>query len=335
MTPIKKIISALLSCSLGFFLVWLLLRLTPVNIEQIYASLQNLNLIYVALVIITTFIHLWFTSYKWQLIAQKLTSNHQTSQKFYLYYIVLANLIAQFVPYQFGLTLVQGMAIKVHKVGTISQGFFSLLYDQFFNLLIPILLLPPTVLLLLKKISLSVAIFLALGILFLSHLIILNWHKPLALILFQGYKYFKQKVARSQQNSSNLASNDIPILSTRFTLKVFWISVIRHGNWILRSFFVVMAGKFAISFWAIAFTINLVQTAMIVSITPANLGFMEWSWIGGLELLGIPSLVASNFAIIQRILGVFAVIIIALGCWLSFGLERFYFSRDEISQKES
>ena len=334
MITIKKLVYAFLSCSLGFFLVWLLLRLTPVNIEQIYESLQNLNLIYVILVVITTFIHLWFTSYKWQLIAQKLTSNHQTSQKFYLYYIVLANLIAQFVPYQLGLTLVQGMAIKVHRVGTISQGLFSLLYDQFFNLLIPILLLPPTILLLLKKISLSVAIFLALGILLLSHFIILNWHKPLALMLFKGYKYFKLKASRSQQRVLDLANKDIPVLSTRFTLKVFWISVIRHGNWILRSFFVVMAGKFAISFWAIAFTINLVQTAMIFSITPANLGFMEWSWIGGLELLGIPSLVASNFAIIQRILGVFAVIVIAFGCWFSFGLEHFYFNKDEINKKE-
>lgn len=102
----------------------------------------------------------------------------------------------------------------------------------------------------------------------------------------------------------------------------------------LRSFFVVLAGKFAISFWAIAFTINLVQSAMIISITPANLGFMEWSWIGGLQLLGVPALVASNFAVVQRLLGIFAVIIIALGCWVSFGLDRFYFKKNELSQKK-
>lgn len=336
MISTKNLVYAILSSSLGIFLVWLLLRLTPLEIEQVVNNLQNLNIIYVVLVLITTFVHLWFTSYKWQIIAQKLTTNHHTPQKFYLYYIVFANLIAQFVPYQIGLTVVQGLAIKLHKVGTLSQGFFSLLYDQFFNLLIPILLLPPTILLFLNKVSLSLAIFLSLGILLGTHIIILNWHKPLAILLFKLYKRLKHKTAKKPENLKlDVSAEEIPILSTRFTLKVFWISVIRHANWMLRSFFVVLAGKFAISFWAIAFTINLVQTAMIISITPANLGFMEWSWIGGLELLGVPSLVASNFAVVQRILGVFAVIIIALGCWFSFGLDRFYFKKNELSQKKS
>jgi uncharacterized protein (TIRG00374 family) len=331
----KNILYAVLSCSLGIFLVWLLLTLTPVTIEQIVDSLQNLSLVYVALVVITTFVHLWFTSYKWQIIAQKLTDNHHTPQKFYLYYIVFANLIAQFVPYQVGLTVVQGLAIKLHKVGTLSQGFFSLLYDQFFNLLVPILLLPPTLLLFLKKVSVGWAIFLSLGILLATHIVILYWHKPLAITLFKCYKRFKQKASKKTAKVNLDVAEEIPILSTRFTIKVFWISVIRHANWILRSFFVVLAGKFAINFWAIAFTINLVQTAMIISITPANLGFMEWSWIGGLELLGIPTLVASNFAVVQRILGVFAVIIIALGCWFSFGLDGFYLKKNELSQKKS
>ncbi|MGF1539128.1 MAG: lysylphosphatidylglycerol synthase transmembrane domain-containing protein [Pleurocapsa sp.] len=330
----KNILYAVLSCGLGIFLVWLILTLTPVTIEQIVDSLKNLSLFYVVLVVITTFVHLWITSYKWQLIAQKLTDNHHTSQKFYLYYIVFANLIAQFVPYQVGLTIVQGLAIKLHKVGTLSQGFFSLLYDQFFNLLIPILLLPPTLLLFLNKVSLSWAIFLVLGILLATHIIIVYWHKPLAINLFKYYRYFKQKVRKKNAPVNLEATEEIPVLSTRFTLKVFWISVIRHANWILRSFFVVLAGKFAIGFWAIAFTINLVQTAMIISVTPANLGFMEWSWIGGLELLGIPAAIASNFAVVQRILGVFAVIIIALGCWLGFGLDRLYFKKNEISQKK-
>jgi glycosyltransferase 2 family protein len=329
----KNVLYAVLSCGLGIFLVWLILTLTPVTVDQIINSLRNLNLFYVVLVVITTFTHLWITSYKWQAIAEKLTDNHHTSHKFYLYYIVFANLIAQFVPYQVGLTIVQGLAIKLHKVGTFSQGFFSLVYDQFFNLLIPILLLPPTLLLFLKKVSLSWAIFLSLGILLATHIIILYWHKPLAINLFKYYKYFKHKVRKKNTPTNLEAASEIPILSTRFTLKVFWISVIRHANWILRSFFVVLAGKFAISFWAIAFTINLVQTAMIISITPANLGFMEWSWIGGLELLGIPAAVASNFAVVQRILGVFAVILIALGCWFSFGLDR-SFKKNEISQNK-
>ena len=316
----KNLLYGIFSLSLGWFLIWLILRFTPVSIEQIINQLQHLNLFYVSLVIISTFTHLWITAYKWKLITRKLTSNYQTSQNFYLIYIVFANLIAQFVPQQIGLTFVQSLALKFHKVSSLSQGFFSVVYDQFFNILIPLLLLPPSLLLLLGKIPLSVAIFASLGILLLVHCFILKWHKPFILWLFKTYD--RVKIAAGKKSAQTGMLNDVPVLSTRFTVRLFWLSVLRHANWMLRSFFVVMAGGLAIQFWAIAFTTNLVQTAMIVSITPANLGFMEWSWIGGLKLLGVPAVVAGNFAFLQRILGIFSIILIAVFCWFMFILDR-------------
>ena len=311
----RNLLYGIFSLSLGWFLIWLILRFTPVSIEQIINQLQHLNLFYVGLVIISTFTHLWITAYKWKLITRKLTSNYQTSQNFYLSYIVFANLVAQFVPQQIGLTFVQSLALKIHKISSLSQGFFSVVYDQFFNILIPLLLLPPSLLLLLGKIPLSVAIFASLGILLLVHCLILRWHKPLLLWLFKTYERVKKSVQTDRLSEP-------PIFSTRFTVRLFWLSALRHANWMLRSFFVVMAGGLAIQFWAIAFTTNLVQTAMIVSITPANLGFMEWSWIGGLKLLGVPAVVAGNFAVLQRILGIFSIILIASFCWFIFIVDR-------------
>lgn len=314
----SKILYAILSFSLGLFLVWLIVRLTPISIEQVLSDLQDLNIIYVCLVVIATFIHLWLTAYKWKLITQKLTLNQKKTQRFYLYYIVFANLLAQILPQQLGLTFVQGLALKLHKVSSFSQGFFSVIYDQIFNLLIPILLLPPSILLFTNQISLPLAIFLSLGTLLIAHCLIIKWHKPLLLAAFKGYCQVKKKVlSNKKQIDLNLVNDKIPIFATSFTTYLFWLSALRHGNWILRSYLVVLAGGFAIKFWAIAFTTNLVQTAMLVSITPANLGFMEWSWIGGLELLGIPAVEAGSFAFLQRILGVFSIILIALCCWLS------------------
>ncbi|MBE9167810.1 flippase-like domain-containing protein [Pleurocapsales cyanobacterium LEGE 06147] len=314
-------------------MIWLIIRLTPVTLEEIASTVQNLNPIGISLVVITTFTHLWLTAYKWKLITQKLTSNNQTPRKFYLFYVVFANLIAQFVPQQIGLTFVQSLALKVHKVSTLSQGFFSVIYDQFLNILIPVLLLPPSVFLILGKISLPIAIFVSLGILLITHCIILQWHKPLVIFLFRAYFKIKKIASRNKQDTQ-LNLEDIPILSTRFTIRLFWLSVFRHGNWILRSFCVVIAGGFTINFWSIAFTTNLVQTAMIVSITPANLGFMEWSWIGGLELLGVPASVAGNFAFIQRILGIVALIAIAMGCGLSLAADRFSLVKKTLKTNE-
>ena len=42
----KNVISSILSLGLGFFLVWLILRFTNVNVEEIVASFYSLNPLY-------------------------------------------------------------------------------------------------------------------------------------------------------------------------------------------------------------------------------------------------------------------------------------------------
>ena len=316
MLSIKNIIYTVLSLALGIFLVWLILTVTPVSGEQLLDKLQHLNFIFVVGVILSTFTHLWLSAYKWRLITEKLTKNNNRSPNFYLSYMILANLAIQFVPQHIGMAFVQSLAVKLHKIGSLSKGVFSVVYDQFLNILIPIILLPPSILLILGKISLSLAIFLYLAILLLAHYVITQWHKPL--IIFVVKRYWQLKRILSKSKSSLPVENkveNIPILSTRFTIRLFWLSVLRHLNWTLRSFFVVLAGNFAIKFWSILFTINIVQSAMLVSITPANLGFMEWSWIGSLGLLGVPAIETGNFALLQRIITLSSIVLIALVFW--------------------
>ena len=316
MLSIKNIIYTALSLALGIFLVWLILTVTPVSGEQILDKLQHLNFVFVVGVVFTTFTHLWLSAYKWRLITAKLTKNNDQSPSFYLSYMIIANLAIQFVPQHIGMAFVQSLAVKLHKIGSLSKGVFSVVYDQFLNILIPVILLPPSILLILGKISLSLAIFLYSGILLLTHYVITQWHKPL--IIFVVKIYWQLKGILSKSKSSLPTENkveDIPILSTRFTVRLFWLSVLRHINWTLRSFFVVLAGNFAIKFWSILFTINIVQSAMLVSITPANLGFMEWSWIGSLGLLGVPAVETGNFALLQRILTLSSIVLIALVFW--------------------
>ena len=315
MLSVKKIASASLSLCLGIFLIFLVLNRTGVSGEQILDKLQHLNLFFVGLVVVSTFIHLWLSAYKWRIITQKLNKNNQKPQKFYLGYMIIATLAIQFLPQHIGQPFVQGLAIKMHKLTSLSRGFFSVIYDQLLNVLVPVFLLPPALLYMFQKISLSWAIFITLGILLAIHCAIAAWNKPLILFLGKSYWQLKQLIARKKQADQKQVMEDIPVLSTRFTLRLFWLSTFRHFNWILRGFFVVGAGGFAINFWSIFFTTTLVQSAMLISFTPGNLGFMEFGWIGGLGLLGVASGEAGNFALLLRILGLSSVIVIALGFW--------------------
>lgn len=324
----KNVISSILSLALGFFLVWLILKFTEVDLEQVVSSFYSLNPLYAGLAITTLIIHTVLTAYKWGLVTQKLTPDNHQPLKFYLFYTTLGSLTMQFMPQYVGMVMVQNLALRIHKISSFSKGFLSVVYDQFFNLLIPLLLFPTSILYVLGYISLGVAIFIWIATIILTHFIINKWHRSLISCLINALTWVKQlKSGKSQVKESAMTTNNSSvndsILGKKFTLYLYWISVVRYVVWMIRGVLIAIAGGFKIKLWAIAFISPIVQLAMLLSFTPANLGFMEFSWIGLLGLFDVVDDVAVKFALMQRFLYVVAVVIIlAVFAVVSFG-ERF------------
>ena len=318
----KNIISSVLSLALGFFFIWLILRFTDVDLQEVVARFYSLNPLFAGLAIATLIIHTLLTAYKWGLVTQKLTPDNQQPLKFYLFYTTLGSLTMQFMPQYVGMVMVQNLALRLHKVSSFSRGFLSIIYDQFFNLLIPLLLFPASILYVLSYISLPVALFIWIATIIGTHFIINKWHRRLIAWLIETLTWIKQRSGKNTV-SQTTATNSDSILSKNFTLYLYWISVVRYLVWIVRGVFIAIAAGFKIKLWAIAFISPIVQLAMIFSFTPANLGFMEFSWIGLLDLFNVPAEVAVQFALMQRFLYVVAVVIIlAVFAVVSF-VERF------------
>ncbi|MEL6496117.1 MAG: lysylphosphatidylglycerol synthase transmembrane domain-containing protein [Cyanobacteria bacterium J06623_7] len=323
----KNIISSVLSLALGLFLVWLILRFTDVDLQEVATSFTNLNPLFAGLAIATLIIHTFLTAYKWGLVTQKLTPASEQPLKFYLFYTTLGSLTMQFMPQYVGMVMVQNLALRLHKVSSFSRGFLSVIYDQFFNLLIPLLLFPTSILFVLGYISLSVAVFIWIATIIATHFIINKWHRRLISGLIKLLTWVKQRKNRKNKpagdSGNQIKVDNDSILSKQFTLSLYWISVFRYLVWIVRGILIAIAAGFKINLWAIAFISPIVQLAMLLSFTPANLGFMEFSWIGLLDLFGVPGEVAVQFALMQRFLYVVAVVIIlAVFAVVSF-VERF------------
>lgn len=320
----KNIISSVLSLALGFFLVWLLLRFTEVDLEQIVASFYSLNPLFAGLAITTLIVHTFLTAYKWGLVTQKLTPDNQQPSKFYLFYTTLGSLTMQFMPQYVGMVMVQNLALRVHKISSFSKGFLSVVYDQFFNLLIPLLLFPTSILYVFGYISLSVAVFSWIATIILTHFVINRWHRSLISRLIKTLTWIKQlKSGTKKVEGAEIATGNNSILGKQFTLYLYWISVVRYLVWIVRGVLIAIAGGFKIKLWAVAFISPIVQLAMLLSFTPANLGLMEFSWIGLLGLFDVPDASAVKFALMQRFLYIIAVVIIlAVFAVVSF-IERF------------
>ncbi|MBE9044357.1 flippase-like domain-containing protein [Pleurocapsales cyanobacterium LEGE 10410] len=320
----KNVISSVLSLALGCFLVWLILRFTEVDLAEIVASFYSLNPWYAGLAITALIIHTFLTAFKWGLVTQKLTPDNQQPLKFYLFYTTLGSLTMQFMPQYVGMVMVQNLALRIHNISSFSRGFLSVVYDQFFNLLIPLLLFPASILYVLGYISLSVAVFIWIATIILTHFIIKKWHRRLISQLIKILAWVKQlKPGKNNGTKLKIATGSDSILGKQFTLYLYWIAVVRYAVWIVRGVLIAIAGGFKIKLWAIAFISPIVQLAMLLSFTPANLGLMEFSWIGLLGLFGVPDSSAVTFALMQRFLYVVAVVIIlAVFAVVSF-VERF------------
>ena len=320
----KTVISSVLSLALGFFLVWLILRFTEVDLEQIVASFYSLNPLYAGLAITALIVHTFLTAYKWGLVTQKLTPDNQQPTKFYLFYTTLGSLTMQFMPQYVGMVMVQNLALRVHKISSFSRGFLSVIYDQFFNFLIPLLLFPASILYVFGYVSLSVALFIWIATIIGTHFIIDRWHRRLISWLIKTLTRLKQlKSGKNKAERTEIATGNDSVLGKQFTLYLYWISVVRYLVWIIRGVLIAIAGGFKIKLWAVAFISPIVQLAMLLSFTPANLGLMEFSWIGLLGLFDVPDASAVKFALMQRFLYVVAVVImLAVFAVVSF-VERF------------
>ena len=320
----KNVISSVLSLALGFFLVWLILRFTEVDLEQIVASFYSLNPLYAGLAISALIVHTFLTAYKWGLVTQKLTPDNQQPTKFYLFYTTLGSLTMQFMPQYVGMVMVQNLALRVHKISSFSRGFLSVVYDQFFNFLIPLLLFPASILYVFGYVSLSVALFIWIATIIGTHFIIDRWHRRLISWLIKTLTWLKQlKAGKNKAERTEIAVGNNSVLGKQFTLYLYWISVVRYLVWIIRGVLIAIAGGFKMKLWAVAFISPIVQLAMLLSFTPANLGLMEFSWIGLLGLFDVPDASAVKFALMQRFLYVVAVVImLAVFAVVSF-VERF------------
>lgn len=320
----KNVISSFLSLAVGFVFIWLILRFTEVDAGEILASFYSLNPFYTGLAIASLIVHTVLTAYKWGMVTQKLSPDNQQPHKFYLFYTTLGSLTMQFMPQYLGMVMVQNIALRLHNISSLSRGFLSVIYDQFFNFLIPLLLSPTALLYVFHYISLSVAVFVWVITIILTHFIIKKWHRKLILLLIKTLTWVKQLRAKKSVAKS-ITNQDVKdsVLEKNFVISLYWISVVRYVVWIVRGILIALAGSFKIHLWAVVFISPIFQLAMLLSFTPANLGFMEISWVGFLGLFDVTKEVSLQFAFMQRFLYIVAVVIMLAVFGVIAAVERF------------
>lgn len=321
----RKILYTILSLGLGTFFIVLMFYLVPVTPEQIVSKLDNINPIYIFLICLSTFFNFWCLSLKWKLVIQGLTSDQKKPQKFYLFYIALGSFIGLVTPRQLSMLGLQSIVIRTHNIGSLFKGFLTSIYNQLFNLLIPLFILPSALLLIFKYITLPTAITVSVATLLIAPFLIIRFQKPALELLYRIYQKIKKNSSKQKKiNSTNSSISDLSVLKPRLTLILYILTILFHISLITRSYLIVQSANLSISIWQIAFGNMIVFVAMLIGLTPGNLGMMEWGWIGILELFQVPIVDAVSFALLQRILLTISIFLVFTCVWLAISVGKFF-----------
>ena len=299
------------SLVLGLGLVALLGYCDALDLKQLTEQLRACKPLFLGLILLSTLLHFAITALKWRLVAPSLTQKTPFWTYFFAY-TCIAGLIGQVLPLLFSAVTVRSLAMRFHKEVSLTKGVASTVYDQFFDVLVSLALLPAALLAILGLVTLRVGgaiSAVSLLIVGLAVPILGRQTGPLLIRICKPLPFLRRLLS----DSSSDAVDKVPALLTDGVIvRLFVLSVVRYANLLFRCYLVVLALDLDIPFLAVAHAFPPVLLSFLLGITPANLGIAEWGWMGILGILGVPLATATCFALAARLLVLAVVVAINL-----------------------
>jgi glycosyltransferase 2 family protein len=306
---------------LGLGLVAGLLRITGFDPRILGERIGQLRYGFLGLVLLSSFFHFWLTSKKWRIVTETVKPGADLGHGFFLYSALIA-LFAQFLPMQFSMITVRTFALRLHEDVSVSKGAASTIYDQLFDFLIPAVLLIPAMLALTGMVDLNTGLILsAVALVVVGALVVGLGERfgPLIVRTLASLPGVRTLLAK-RMGDADLTGDFSAFHRSTIGQLYFW-SAVRYANLLFRSYCIVLAAGLDIGFAPIAYANTVVILSIVVSVTPASLGIAEWGWVGVLAAFGIQSELATEFALLNRLVILAAVVtanvLIGLGYMVS------------------
>lgn len=290
-------------------LMTLLFRALPFNATDYREALAGARWSGLAGILATTVFHCWITGIKWRYVT-RLTSRGTDLGAGYYFYSALIGLLGQLLPLQVAMLAGRSLALRMHGNVPLRRGAGGVVYDQFFDLLVPLTMVVPILLAATKIVSveaggwlcLCAVVAAAVLLAFFGEQFIQAVLRPL-LLMPRSWKV--TGLARSLHGGSSLTGR--PTLVTLFAL-----SSLRVANLVFRAWLVGWTLHLDLSWMVILFANCGVTFSLIFAFLPGALGVVEWSWVGMLHLFGVGTIEATHYALSSRLFAVAALVTINL-----------------------
>jgi uncharacterized membrane protein YbhN (UPF0104 family) len=301
----RSLLTCLVGLVLGAGMLVGIFLYADIEVAALWAMLWDVGPWFFGAITLSTLIHCFITGLKWKLVSTRSESSVDIGIGFYLY-SCLIGIMGHFLPLQFAVLVGRSLILRWHGKVPVSKGAAGAVYDQLFDLFIPVAILATLVPCLLGWISLGTALYLTLAVLISAGGAIFLGGEPVARFIVKtlGGLVFREQ-ARANAASSELYRPQV-------MAGLYVLSLVRYGNLVLRVWVIGLAIGVDVSLGVMVYANSLVTLSLVISFIPGALGLMEWGWISSLQASGLPALEAAQFAISSRALIIASLVLINL-----------------------
>ena len=265
---------------------------------------------------------------RWSLIANQVAGSKICDFRYIFTYHMIGMLAGQVVPITIGMLGARPVALSLSQQVSLGRSALSVFLDKLFDLVLALLLVSPVALFLVGWIGRPLALGVMGGLAAIGAVII-GWRyeqavrfvgqlgarlaQPLARVPVIG----RRLVRRLPKQLDRLSSETF--VDNRVALQAFLLTLVMYGLLSARLFFIAQALRLDIPWYLLTMGIAVTQLALVFSVTPGSLGFLEGGWAAVLGLAGLTLDQFTTFVIGRR---AFVLVFTLAGMLLAFAVVR-------------
>lgn len=284
---------------------------------------------YVAAALAVTLLWNMVAAYRWSLVTNQVAGDQADfPYRYYFTYHMIGMITGQVLPITVGMLGGRPVALSLSRGVSLRRAALSVFLDKLFDLILALLFVGPVVIYLIGWISLPVAFGLMGGAVAIG-VVLAGWQyeqlmkwvgrvasrlaQPLARVPVIGSRL----VRRLPQQLERLSSETF--LTNRSAVQILLLTLVLYSLLSARLFFIAQALRLEIPWYLLAMGVCVTQLALIFSVTPGSLGFLEGGWWAVLSLAGLTQDQFYFFVIGRR---AFVLVFTLIGTLLAFAWIR-------------
>jgi uncharacterized protein (TIRG00374 family) len=267
-------------------------------------------------------------AFRWALIANRVVGARICAFRYFFTYQMIGMLTGQVVPITIGMLGARPVALSLSQQVPLRRSALSVFFDKLFDLVLALLFIIPVALFLVGWIEQPLA-YGIMGSVVVAGVLLIGWRYE------QGIRFFgrlgarfarslsvvpvigRRLVSRLPEQLERLSSETF--LENKVALQAFLLTLVMYALLSARLFFIAQALRLDIPWHLLAMGIAVTQLALVFSVTPGSLGFLEGGWGAVLGLAGLTLDQFTTFVIGRR---AFVLVFTLIGTLLAFAWIR-------------